>query len=188
MSVTSKCVFASHPGRKLTLPQGWTSRLSSTDLITDRRAGLEVIETIQSFLDGRAAKLPDHIRSMRQQKLREEESHQSEFDSIGIDFTTDDLAMLGADVVHNPIVEQEKELANVSRAAMICALADINPDHRYPYLSRYLRASLKHVLLHRPDRGGRCRRSGYAELDFEAYQVLGRLCKRLGRRSSSSGT
>ena len=102
-------------GRALTLLLGWTSRLSSTDLITDRRAGLEVIETIQSFLDRRAAKLPEHIRSMRQQKLCDEESHQSEFDSIGIDFTTDDLAMLGADVVQNPIVEQEKELANVGR-------------------------------------------------------------------------
>ncbi|GHJ84584.1 hypothetical protein NliqN6_0986 [Naganishia liquefaciens] len=95
------------------LHSSWTSRLSSTDLITDRRAGLEVIETIQSFLDRRAAKLPEHIRSMRQQKLCDEESHQSEFDSIGIDFTTDDLAMLGADVVQNPIVEQEKELANI---------------------------------------------------------------------------
>lgn len=140
---------------RLTIRTGWTSRLSSTDLITDRRAGMEVIETIQSFLDRRAAKLPEHIRGMRQQKLRDEESLQSEFDSIGIEFTTDDLAMLGADVVPNPIVEQEKELAYVSCGMVIGNSADHDSDHRNPYLSRHLRAPLQHFLLYGPGRSRR---------------------------------
>ncbi|KAJ9104613.1 hypothetical protein QFC21_002111 [Naganishia friedmannii] len=92
----------------------WTSRLSSTDLITDRRAGIEVIETIQAFLDSRNAALPDHIRSARQQKLRDDESQQSEFDSFGIDFTREDLMMLGEGTgVVDIVVQNEKVLAEI---------------------------------------------------------------------------
>lgn len=93
---------------------GWTSRLKTTDLITDRRAGIEVIETIQSFLDRRNAALPAHIRSLRQDKHRDSESQQ-EFDNMGIDFTEDDIIMFGGDTSEvSPIKEKETAFCDVS--------------------------------------------------------------------------
>jgi len=79
-----------------------------------------VIETIQAFLDNRNAALPDHIRSARQQKLKDDESQQSEFDSLGIDFTREDLLMLGGGTgIVDIVVENEKALAEARRFALL---------------------------------------------------------------------
>lgn len=73
-----------------------------------------MIETIQAFLDRRNAALPAHIRSTRQQKHRDEES-QGEFESMGIDFTHDDIIMLGGDPGEiSPIIEKETAFCDVS--------------------------------------------------------------------------
>jgi hypothetical protein len=165
---------------------GWTSRLSSTDLITDRRAGIEVIETIQAFLDNRNASLPDHIRSARQEKLRDDESQQSEFGSMGIEFTREDLMMLGEDTgTFDIVVENEKALAEASlfcRLAGVCICADGTSafcflDYCQSYLSRYLRTSFEYILFQRGCSGRWTRYRRQANLDIKTFEVLGRLRK-----------
>jgi hypothetical protein len=65
------------------------------------------------------------------------------------------LAMFGGDGVEDPVVAQDKELANVSRCRSIYTLADPDLDHRNPYFPGHLRSSLQHVFLQRPGRSGR---------------------------------
>lgn len=107
-----------------------------------------MIETIQAFLDRRVAALPDHIRSMRQRKQpRDEESQQSEFDSIVIAFTTEDLLMLGEEMGDkSPIIEKDKALAEVSRSCPSATLTNGRiTDHCNTHLARDIRASFQHV-------------------------------------------
>ncbi len=87
----------------------WTSRLNSAELVTDRRAGNEIIDCIQAFLDARHLAMPDKIRRNRASRL-EDASQQSGFDDFGIDFTDGDILALGGameDVPPEYLMDQE---------------------------------------------------------------------------------
>jgi hypothetical protein len=75
---------------------GWIDRLSSADLVTDRRSGNEIVACIQAFLDERARALPEAIKRTRAARL-EDDSQNSEFDSMGLMFSDVDLLALGGE-------------------------------------------------------------------------------------------
>ncbi|WWD18663.1 hypothetical protein CI109_103116 [Kwoniella shandongensis] len=100
------------------LHQSWTIRIFDLELAKDLKCGLEVIATIQAFLDTRASALPRLARQRREAK--EKESHQSEsmdeFGSLGIDFSDVDVLALGGEVTsheEDPVERQDKEFAEI---------------------------------------------------------------------------
>lgn len=80
----------------------WTHRLRSTELVSDRKAGLEVVACVQSFLDQRAAAMPRRVpRRVPQQPLQpvDVDSQGTDWSSMGgLEFTEEDL--LAIDRVH----------------------------------------------------------------------------------------
>lgn len=97
---------------RLILTKGWTGRIFSLDLASDHKCGMEVVATIQAFLDARASALPRLAKQRRQARGQGVES-QDEY-SFGIDFTAVDLAALGGEAtVIDPVERQEEDFAKV---------------------------------------------------------------------------
>ncbi|KAK8858768.1 hypothetical protein IAR55_002997 [Kwoniella newhampshirensis] len=100
------------------LHESWTIHIFDLELAKDLKCGLEVIATIQAFLDTRASALPRLARQRREAK--EKDSHQSEsmdeFGSLGIDFNDVDMLALGGEVEgreDDPVEKQDKEFADI---------------------------------------------------------------------------
>ncbi len=97
----------------LILTIGWTGRIFGLDLSSDTKCGMEVISTIQAFLDARAAALPALAKQRRETRGQIVES-QDEY-SFGIDFSAVDLAALGGEAaVEDPVARQDERFAEVS--------------------------------------------------------------------------
>ena len=94
------------------LTTGWTSRIFALDLAHDWKCGTEVIATIQTYLDTRAAALPRLARQRREAREQRVES-QDEF-SFGIDFSAVDLEALGGGAVEeDPVQKLDEQLASI---------------------------------------------------------------------------
>ncbi|KAK4689696.1 hypothetical protein P7C73_g409, partial [Tremellales sp. Uapishka_1] len=99
------------------LHSSWTSRIFSLDLAKDRQSGLEIVGTIQAFLDCRAAALPLKAKRARESKIVESQS-QDDYPSLGFDFDAVDLRELGGvedkqPVQEDPIEKMDLEFANL---------------------------------------------------------------------------
>ncbi|WVQ65568.1 uncharacterized protein L199_003745 [Kwoniella botswanensis] len=96
------------------LHESWTVRIFDLELAKDLKCGLEVIATIQSFLDTRAAALPKLAKRRREAKESHNESF-DEFGSLGIDFTDADVLALGGDLgeEENEVEKQDEEFARI---------------------------------------------------------------------------
>lgn len=94
---------------------GWTERIF--DLSTnDPRSGLEIIGTIQAFLDARAAALPRKAKQARDDRL---ESQDEEFGSLGFELDPVTIARLGGEAPDgaDTIDRQDEQFANVRHVA-----------------------------------------------------------------------
>ena len=91
---------------------GWSSRVFTLDLVNDTNCGLEVIATIQAYLDARASALPRLAQQRREARLES----QDEF-SFGMDISPGDLAALGDDLAGepDPVQAQDDKFVSVSR-------------------------------------------------------------------------
>lgn len=99
------------------LTSGWTARIFQLDLVKDVKSGLEIIATIQAFLDARAAALPTRARVARTSR---QQDSLDDYPSLGFDFDDVDLAALGGDEApEDPIERLDAEFANV-RVAPKC--------------------------------------------------------------------
>ncbi|WWC70969.1 uncharacterized protein I206_104922 [Kwoniella pini CBS 10737] len=97
------------------LHESWTVRIFDLELSKDLKCGLQVIATIQSFLDTRASALPKLAKQRREAKESHNESF-DEFGSLGIDFTDADVLALGGELGEE---DQEVEQKDVEFAAII---------------------------------------------------------------------
>jgi hypothetical protein len=90
---------------------GWTSRIFELST-QDHRSGLEIVGTIQAFLDARAAALPRKARQARDERLES----QDEFGSLGFELDSITIAGLGGDARAevDPVERQDEEFAQVS--------------------------------------------------------------------------
>ncbi len=100
-------------------PTGWIDRLTSPDLVTDRRSGSEIVACVQSFLDERAKALPAAIQRTRKAR-REHDTQDSEFESFGMDWAAVDLENVGigvdtAPAPVDPDLAADKTFAEVSQ-------------------------------------------------------------------------
>ncbi|GMK57328.1 hypothetical protein CspeluHIS016_0401620 [Cutaneotrichosporon spelunceum] len=92
------------------LHESWTARIFQLDLVKDVKSGLEIVATIQAFLDARAKALPKRARVAR--SSRQQESL-DDYPSLGFDFDAIDLAALGGDEApEDPIEQQDAAFAN----------------------------------------------------------------------------
>lgn len=99
----------------VTLTPAWTGRVFRLDLAKDVKSGLEIVATIQAFLDARSAALPKRAR--RALETRQKESL-DDYPSLGFDFDTVDLAALGGDEAPtDPAEVQDEAFAKVSLGA-----------------------------------------------------------------------
>lgn len=95
------------------LHQSWVGRVFQLDLAKDVKSGLEIVSTIQAFLDARAAALPQKAVAARRS------AHESldDYPSLGFDFDAVDLAALGGDeaqvVKSDPIEEADAAFAQI---------------------------------------------------------------------------
>ncbi|WVF69022.1 hypothetical protein IAT40_003796 [Kwoniella sp. CBS 6097] len=96
------------------LHESWTVRIFDLELARDLKCGLEVVATIQAFLDTRSSALPRLARQRREAKESHSES-MDEFGSLGIDFTAADVLALGGDVgaVEDPTEKLDAEFASI---------------------------------------------------------------------------
>ncbi|ORX37221.1 Mus7/MMS22 family-domain-containing protein [Kockovaella imperatae] len=110
------------------LDQSWTSRIFNLELGKDTACGLQVIATIQAYLDARAHALPLLARQRREARLES----QDEF-SFGMDISAADLMALGDDMSGeiDPIQRQDNEFAliisNVISPQIYRLLSDMLP-------------------------------------------------------------
>jgi hypothetical protein len=161
---------------------GWIGRLSSADLVTDRRSGNEIVACIQAFLDERGAALPEAIKRTRTARL-EDDSQNSEFGSIGLMFSDVDLIALGGEPPPpEPELAMDAQFAEVrtriwsfvSEPFLIVVCA-VRPDRLAQDLPWYLFTVIQHVLRRRRGVAGCPRSSGSPSLHLEVDQMLGRL-------------
>ncbi|WVW84898.1 hypothetical protein I302_106934 [Kwoniella bestiolae CBS 10118] len=96
------------------LHESWTVRIFDLELAKDLKCGLEVIATIQAFLDTRASALPRLAKQRREAKESHNESL-DEFGSLGIDFTDADVLALGGELgeADNELERQDEEFARI---------------------------------------------------------------------------
>jgi tRNA A22 N-methylase len=87
---------------------GWTARIFELS-VHDHRSGLEIVGTIQAFLDERARSLPRRARQAREDRLESDE-----FGSLGFDLDTVTIAGLGGPTELDPIEQQDEEFAKVT--------------------------------------------------------------------------
>lgn len=73
------------------LHESWTGRVFELDLAKDVKSGLEIVSTIQAFLDARAAALPKKANKARDLKRAESD----DYPSLGFEFDDIDLELLG---------------------------------------------------------------------------------------------
>jgi hypothetical protein len=86
----------------------------SRDLsVNDHRSGLEIVGTIQAFLDERARSLPRRARQAREARLESDE-----FGSLGFDLDTVTIAGLGGPTELDPVERQDDEFAKVTRVGL----------------------------------------------------------------------
>ncbi|OCF44378.1 hypothetical protein I317_01823 [Kwoniella heveanensis CBS 569] len=117
------------------LHESWTIRIFDLELVRDLKCGLEVVATIQAFLDTRTSALPRLARQRREAKESHSES-MDEFGSLGIDFTAADVLALGGDVgaAEDPTEKQDGEFAliieNVISPKIYRLLSDMLPPVR----------------------------------------------------------
>ena len=105
---------------------------------------MEVVATIQAFLDARADALPTLARQRREARGQGVES-QDEY-SFGIDFSAVDLAALGGDVVEqDPIQQQEEEFARVGYGVTGRGYLLLIADHQHCHLPADLSVVVRHV-------------------------------------------
>jgi hypothetical protein len=90
------------------LMSGWTARIFELS-VHDHRSGLEIVGTIQAFLDERARSLPRRARQAREDRLESDE-----FGSLGFDLDTVTIAGLGGPTELDPIEQQDEEFAKVT--------------------------------------------------------------------------
>ncbi|WVQ85011.1 hypothetical protein IAT38_007175 [Cryptococcus sp. DSM 104549] len=99
------------------LHQSWTVHIFDLELAKDLKCGLEVIATIQTFLDVRASALPRLARARRQERETQFQSESAdEFGSLGIDFTTEEVLALGGmegEAGADPVEEMDKQFAEI---------------------------------------------------------------------------
>ncbi|WVR06529.1 hypothetical protein IAU60_003560 [Kwoniella sp. DSM 27419] len=102
----------SRRARILLTHPGWTARIFDLNLVKDFKCGLEVVATIQEFLNNRANVLPRLARQRREAKGSLSES-MDEFGSLGIDFTDADVLALGGEVPEgsDPVDRLDAEFA-----------------------------------------------------------------------------
>ncbi|WWC88639.1 uncharacterized protein L201_003552 [Kwoniella dendrophila CBS 6074] len=114
------------------LNESWTIRIFDLDLSKDLKCGLEVISTIQTFLDTRATILPRLAKQRREAKESHSESF-DEFGSLGIDFTDADVLALGGELgqEESEVEKQDQEfakiIANVISPKIYRLLSDMLP-------------------------------------------------------------
>lgn len=92
----------------LTPTPGWTARIFELS-VHDHRSGLEIVGTIQAFLDERTKSLPRRARQAREDRLESDE-----FGSLGFDLDTVTIAGLGGPTELDPIERQDEEFAGAS--------------------------------------------------------------------------
>lgn len=85
------------------LHECWTARVFDLDLAKDVKSGLEIVSTIQAFLDARSAALPTRARQARNTALESLD----DYPSLGFDFDAVDLAALGGDTEARPVDPME---------------------------------------------------------------------------------
>lgn len=98
------------------LHESWTGRVFELDLAKDVKSGLEIVSTIQAFLDARAAALPKKAKKARDLKRAESD----DYPSLGFEFDDIDLELLGgADLgdagqrEEDPIEKMDAEFARI---------------------------------------------------------------------------
>ncbi|WWC62804.1 uncharacterized protein I303_105402 [Kwoniella dejecticola CBS 10117] len=96
------------------LHESWTTRIFDLELSKDLKCGLEVIATIQTFLDTRASALPKLAKQRREAKESNNESF-DEFGSLGIDFADADVLALGGDLGEgeNEVEKKDEKFAGI---------------------------------------------------------------------------
>ncbi|KAL1413138.1 hypothetical protein Q8F55_000887 [Vanrija albida] len=94
------------------LHESWTARIFNLDLAKDVKSGVEIVLTIQAFLDARNSALPNRARRAREAKAVES---LDDYPSLGFDFDAVDLAALGGDEVAevDPIDRKDAEFAQI---------------------------------------------------------------------------
>ncbi|WRT67980.1 uncharacterized protein IL334_004955 [Kwoniella shivajii] len=114
------------------LHQSWTIHIFDLELAKDPKCGLEVVATIQTFLNARASALPQLARSRREAKESHSESL-DEYGSLGIDFTDADVLALGGEIENEDeeVDKQDQEFAaiieNVISPKIYRLLSDMLP-------------------------------------------------------------
>lgn len=92
--------------------------------MSDYKAGLEVVSCVQSFLDARGAALPARSKAKLNQAVQPdqgEESQQSEFSAMGLEFTDADLlAIDGEQAQVSPEALLDDKVAPVS--TLLCLI------------------------------------------------------------------
>ncbi|BEI86232.1 hypothetical protein CcaverHIS002_0605190 [Cutaneotrichosporon cavernicola] len=92
------------------LHESWTARIFQLDLVKDVKSGLEIVATIQAFLDQRGKALPKRARVARSSRQQESVD---DYPSLGFDFDAIDLAALGGDEApEDPIERQDAAFAD----------------------------------------------------------------------------
>ncbi|KIR32249.1 hypothetical protein I352_05483 [Cryptococcus deuterogattii MMRL2647] len=96
------------------LHESWTIRIFDLDLSKDLKCGLEVVATIQSYLDARASALPQLARRRRRAKESYNGGSVDEYSSMGIDFTRAEVLALGGDDIEaDPVDDLDNSLAEI---------------------------------------------------------------------------
>ncbi|BEJ17296.1 hypothetical protein CspHIS471_0606970 [Cutaneotrichosporon sp. HIS471] len=92
------------------LHESWTARIFQLDLVKDVKSGLEIVATIQAFLDARGKALPKRARVARSSRQQESVD---DYPSLGFDFDAIDLAALGGEEAPaDPIERQDAAFAD----------------------------------------------------------------------------
>ncbi|KAL7420749.1 hypothetical protein Q5752_004701 [Cryptotrichosporon argae] len=94
------------------LHESWTARVFELDLAKDTKSGLEIVATIQAFLDARARALPTRARRARENRAAE--SLTDDYPSLGFEFDDVDLAALGdGGADEDPMEKQDAAFAKI---------------------------------------------------------------------------
>lgn len=116
------------------LHESWTRRVFELDLAKDVRSGLEIVSTIQAFLDARAAALPKKAKKARDLKRAESD----DYPSLGFEFDDIDLELLGGADLGDVDAQREEDPIEKMDATFARIIMDVICPKIYRLLSDML--------------------------------------------------
>jgi hypothetical protein len=157
------------------------------------------VSCVQSFLNARGAALPARSKVKLNQVIQPdqgEESQQSEFSVMGLDFTDADLLAIDgeqAQVSNEALLDDKVAPVNIllclvmigARLGLTCFYKRTKTDNREFYISRYLCFVIQYLfgttsIIQLPDQGGK------TAVYIGVNSMLGRMCQHPRGGSSSA--